>query len=221
MTRVVLHLRQHAGWHAGREERGTIAPLVVMSALLLLAVLAFAVDQGIACAVKVRQENALDAARDACMAPSFALVAKNEGNPGHVVACRFVQVLREEGVEGSVSVWFYEAPREDVPPSRRIWGIGVQVQEASPTIFSQGFGIASLPVASKRVVVAEPFADEVTWRPDLDSGNGRYEWDAAGTVEAPTFFGFVELSEFPDEVEDAVSTAVSAVTSGQKRKERA
>ena len=221
MTRVVSHLRAPAAWRAQAGERGTIAPLVVMSALLLMAVLAWAIDQGIACAVKVRQENALDAARDACMAPSFALVAKNDDDPGRAVACRFMQVLREEGVEGSVSVWFYEAPREDLPPSRRVWGIGVQVQGASPTIFARGFGIASLPVASTLVVVAEPFADEATWRPAIDSGNGCYEGDIAAEGEAPAFFGLAELGEFPDEVEDAVRAAVSAAEGGQNRREKA
>ena len=55
-----------------------MAPLAVAAAFVLFAALAFSVDQGIAYATKARQENALDAARAACMDASFALRAKND-----------------------------------------------------------------------------------------------------------------------------------------------
>ena len=67
-----------------RDERGSALPLVLVAALALFAVLAFSVDQGIAYAAKARQENALDAARAACMDASFALVAKNADDPGRM-----------------------------------------------------------------------------------------------------------------------------------------
>lgn len=202
-----------------KNEGGTVAPLIVVSALLLLTVLAFVIDQGIACAIKVRQENALDAARDACMAPAFALVAKNLDDPGRRVAGGLAQTLYEAGVKGRVTVWFYEVPGDDLPDSRRVWGIGVQVQEDSPTTLAQGLGVVSLPVASNRVIVAEPFASEVAWRPSFDGGNGRYEMDTGQGTE-PVFSRLSELEEFPDEVREAVRAAVLATMGEQQRKER-
>lgn len=93
-----------------RDERGSALPLVLVAALALFAVLAFSVDQGIAYAAKARQENALDAARAACMDASFALVAKNADDPGRMVADRVVRTARDAGFEGKASVWFYETP---------------------------------------------------------------------------------------------------------------
>ncbi|MEA5019888.1 MAG: hypothetical protein VB027_05925 [Gordonibacter sp.] len=203
-----------------KNEVGTVAPLIVVSALLLLTVLAFAIDQGVACAIKVRQENALDAARDACMAPSFALVAKNSDDPGRMVAVKLVQVLHEADVKGKITVWFYEVPVEDLSDSRRVWGIGVQAQENSPTTFAQSLGITSLPVASNRVIVAEPFSSEVTWRPNFDGGNGCYELDTGKPGEDLAFSHFSELEEFPDEVKEVVRAAVLTAGYEQERKER-
>ena len=88
-------------------ERGNMLPLAVMCVLVLFAVLAFAVDQGIAYAAKARQENALDAARSACMDASFALAAKNDENPGRLVANLVIRTVREEGFSGRVRVWFF------------------------------------------------------------------------------------------------------------------
>lgn len=182
-----------------RGECGNIAPLAVVSALVLFAVLAFSVDQGIACMAKVQQENALDAARSACMDASFALAAKGEERPGALVAQQVVDTLRSEGYGGGVSVWFYEVPSGEVPDWRRIWGIAVQMQEEIPTVFARGFGIDSLPVASKRIVMAEPYADTVTWRP-RNSGVGRYEVTAGADASLCTYVPLLKLEDFPVEL---------------------
>ncbi len=184
-------------------ERGNIAPLAVVSTMVLLAVLAFSVDQGIACAVKVRQENALDAARDACMDASFALVAKNEENPGRVMADRITNSLKQQGFEGKASIWFYEVPAIQVPSSRRVWGIAIQIQEQAPTMFARGFGIAYLPVASKRVMTAEPYSDTLAWRP-RNSGSGLYVREFSSETKETGFSSMSEFGEYPAELVDEV-----------------
>lgn len=141
-----------------RDERGSALPLVLVAALALFAVLAFSVDQGIAYAAKARQENALDAARAACMDASFALVAKNADDPGRMVADRVVRTARDAGFEGKASVWFYETPEESVSSTERHWVVGMQFEEESPTVFARGYGIEGLPVASYRVLTAMPYA---------------------------------------------------------------
>lgn len=198
-------------------ERGTIAPLALTAVLLLFAVLAFSVDQGIACAAKVRQENAVDAARDACFDASFALMAKNADDPGLAVARRIAESLRSAGFSGAATVWFFEVPKEDLLASRRVWGVAVQLQEQAPTVFARGFGIESLPVASKRVLVAEPFAGSVVWRPDR-SGGEVFELASGAEPTALARRGFDRLDDGPAELEREVRAAVAAAGGPAERK---
>lgn len=213
MSRGVLRRRRMPG----ASERGTIAPLALTAVLLLFAVLAFSVDQGIACAAKVRQENAVDAARDACFDASFALMAKNADDPGLAVARRIAESLRSAGFSGAATVWFFEVPKEDLLASRRVWGVAVQLQEQAPTVFARGFGIESLPVASKRVLVAEPFAGSVVWRPDRSGGE---VFELASGAEPPALArrGFDRLDDGPAELEREVRAAVAAAGGPAERK---
>ena len=213
MSRGVLRRRRMPG----ASERGTIAPLALTAVLLLFAVLAFSVDQGIACAAKVRQENAVDAARDACFDPSFALMAKNADDPGLAVARRIAESLRSAGFSGAATVWFFEVPKEDLLASRRVWGVAVQLQEQAPTVFARGFGIESLPVASKRVLVAEPFAGSVVWRPDR-SGGEVFELASGAEPTALARRGFDRLDDGPAELEREVRAAVAAAGGPAERK---
>ena len=210
MSRGVLRRRRMPG----ASERGTIAPLALTAVLLLFAVLAFSVDQGIACAAKVRQENAVDAARDACFDASFALMAKNADDPGLAVARRIAELLRSAGFSGAATVWFFEVPKED---SRRVWGMAVQLQEQVPTVFARGFGIESLPVASRRVLVAEPFAGSVVWRPDR-SGGEVFELASGAEPTALARRAFARLDEGPAELEREVRAAVAAAGGPAERK---
>lgn len=213
MSRGVLRRRRMPG----ASERGTIAPLALTAVLLLFAVLAFSVDQGIACAAKARQENAVDAARDACFDASFALMAKNADDPGLAVARRIAESLRSAGFSGAATVWFFEVPKEDLLASRRVWGVAVQLQEQAPTVFARGFGIESLPVASKRVLVAEPFAGSVVWRPDR-SGGEVFELASGAEPTALARRGFDRLDDGPAELEREVRAAVAAAGGPAERK---
>ncbi len=196
---------------ARRDERGTVLPLVVVSALVLIAVVAFAVDQGIAYAAKARQENALDAARAACMDASFALVAKNAEDPGAMVAACAVRALRDQGFDGSVSIWFYEVPAANSSKTERHWTIGMQVSERSPTVFARGYGIEGLPVASYRVMTAMPYAGEAVWRPSTRRC-GRYNF-APGAGEANgAYTALATLGDFPDELVEATRAAMPEAT---------
>lgn len=189
------------------DERGNMLPLVVVSALVLFAVLAFSIDQGIAYAVKSQQENALDAARSACMDASFALIAKNAEDPGALVAERVVRTLRDEGCEGVVSVWFYEVPADQLPSSERLWVIGMQVQGESRTVFARGYGIEGLPVASCRVMTAVPYAGEKVWRP-TKLRCGRFDAALEPDGSVLTFTALQSLDGFPREVTEAVKAAL-------------
>lgn len=186
-----------------------MAPLAVVSTFVLFAVLAFAVDQGLASATKARQENALDAARAACMEASFTLVAKNDENPARLLADRAARAVREGGCEGRVEVWFYEASEDAASADERLWVIGMQVSEDAPTVFARGFGIEGIAVASHRVVVAVPYAETRVWRP-AERVCGRFNLAAGERPEAASFTPLASLDEFPLEVGEQVRAATAS-----------
>ena len=191
-----------------RSERGSMLPLVVAAVLVLFAVLAFAVDQGIAYAAKARQENALDAARAACMDASFALVAKNADDPGRMVADRVVRTVRDAGFRGASAGWFYEAPEESASSTERHWAIGMQLEEESPTVFARGYGIDALPVASYRVMTAMPYAGERVWRP-AERRCGRYDYPAGTDAASWSYEALSSLDAFPAELAEAARAALA------------
>ncbi len=190
-----------------RGERGSLLPLVAMAALMLFAVLSFAIDQSTAYVVKTHQENALDAARSACMDASFALVAKNSEDPGRDFSNLVCKTVRGEGFAGRATVWFYEAPAGLVSDSERLWVVGLQLEERAPTVFAQGFGIEGIPVASHRVVVAVPYAAEKAWRP-RQVACGRFETAAIADGGATSFVSVGTLDGFPEEMVAAVKAAL-------------
>ncbi len=201
--------------------RGNIAPLVIASLFVLLSVLAFSVDQGVAFAAKAWQEHALDAVRNSFMSPSHALVAKNSDHPGRDVAYGIGELLRESGFEGEIDVWFFEVPAKDFSVSRRLWGIAIQVREESPTLFARGLGVESIPVASKTTVIAEPFSDSFTWRPD-DSGNGRYSLAESAEPSSLRYERLEGIASYPAEMQEEVQVAKNKVKKiGQTGKDRA
>ena len=186
-------------------EAGTILPLAVAAMLVLFSVLAFSVDQAVAYAAKARQENVLDEMRASCMEPSTALEARGSSDPGSVIASRAVEAARSEGFEGSVRVWFYEVPEAQVAQARRVWGIGLQIEEDVPTVLARGFGIPSISAASHRTVVAEPYAGERVWRPDR-TPCGRFE--VGPRQDQKMFYQMGSIDEFPDEMAREIAAAL-------------
>lgn len=187
-------------------DAGSAIPLVVITLFVLFSVLAFCVDQGIAYAAKARQENVLDAMRTACMEPSVALTAKSSENPGEVLASRVVEAARAEGFEGQVSLWFYEVPAAQLTPAHRLWEVGLQVDQDVPTVLARGFGIASLPAASHRTMVVEPYAGERVWRPSWVP-IGKYIAQAGQSQKM--FYGMGSIEEFPDEMVQEISAVLN------------
>lgn len=187
-------------------QKGNIVPLVVSSVFVMIGILAFSVDGAIAYTAKVKQENALDGSRNSCMSCSHALVLKNSDHPGRDIARTVGGSLRDDGFEGEIVVWFYEMREGELPASRRLWVIGVQIEEGSPTVFAQSLGIESIPVASNEVMIAEPFSDTRAWRPE-DSGNGRYVVADHESIDALGYERLDDLARYPAEMVDRVLAA--------------
>lgn len=187
---------------AGRE-RGSIAPLAIVSIFVLMAIMAAVVDVGIAYCAKSHQEQALDAARASCMDAVTSQQAKYDDDPGEFLADAIASSVRSQGVGGDLTVWFYEAPKGSVPESERLWVIGMQVAEEVPTIFGKGFGFDSVNAASYRVVRATPYASQKVWRPERRIC-GRYVFSAGKGASQGVFIAVGNLDGFPSEVIEQV-----------------
>ena len=82
-----------------RGERGNVAPLAVALCLVLVMTLGFLADCAVLYGAKARQEQALDAARSACMDAGQAASAKYGDDAGAVLADLIVDQVRAQGVE--------------------------------------------------------------------------------------------------------------------------
>ena len=181
-----------------RGEKGNVAPLAVALCLVLVMTLGFLADCAVLYGAKARQEQALDAARSACMDAGQAASAKYGDDAGAVLADSIVDQIRGQGVEGAVSGWFYEAPARAVAESERVWVVGMQVEEAK----ALPFAVSSAPdakVASSRVFSARPYAAQKVWRPDARiCGVHRFD-DGCGAGQG-RFSAINALEGFPREI---------------------
>lgn len=190
-----------------RGEAGNMAPLAVVSAIVLISVLSFGIDQGIAYAAKDRQVQALDAARRACMDPTGALPAKFAEEPGREIAELAVGAIRRQGVSGDVAVWFYEAPASALPNDERLWVVGMQVSQDVPTSFGRALGVETIPASSCLIVEAKPYAAEKVWRP-MRRICGCYRVAAGAGTSSVAFTPMESIDDFPDEIADRIREAL-------------
>lgn len=186
-------------------ERGSIAPLAVMVALVFVALLGLTIDYGACYAAKTQQEQAIDAARSACMDAAGAIPAKYADDPGLSLANTIASTVRGQGVAAALSVWFYEAPEQSVPASERLWVVGVQVEQDLQLPCAAG-AVDSLAVASSRVIVAKPYASEVVWRPQRRVC-GVYRFAEGESQGSSSFSPIAMLEGFPSEMVQAVRSA--------------
>lgn len=183
----------------GRSERGSIAPLAVAVCLVLVAALGFTVDHGVAYAVKTHQEQVLDAARQACMDASGAVLAKYADDPGLALANTIAQAVRDQGISSSLTVWFYEAPAQSTRRNERLWVVGMQIEQQVPLPFSAPASPQALTVASSRALVAKPYSAEAVWRPERRIC-GLYRFAEGEAAGAATFSPISSLQGFPGEM---------------------
>lgn len=190
-----------------RDERGNIVPLALVSIFLLLAVMAFVADIGIAYYAKDRQEQVLDAARTVCMDAAVSQQAKYADDPGRVLSEQIVRTVRAQGFSGAIDVWFYEAPKGSVSESERYWVVGMQLSQDVPTMFAKGLGLDSIEAASCRIVEARPYASQKVWRP-AKRICGKYSFSTQAGADQGKFVAVSELAGFPAEMAERAAAAM-------------
>lgn len=193
------------------DERGDIIPACIAALFVLLFAFCALVDPACARFVKSAQESALSSAQAQVEKTSTAVQIKNSQTPGLDTSQAIVSDLRKSGYSGQVTVWFFEASVEQTGAAKRLFVIGVQLEEDMPTIISRGLGIESIPVGSHAVFSAVPYSAEQVWRPDTPI-NGIFKATAEGT--SVNYESKNSITEFPAEMKAEYDTRLQQIKKG-------
>ena len=181
-----------------RGRRGNVAPLAVALCLVLVMTLGFLADCAVLYGAKARQEQALDAARSACMDAGQAASAKYGDDAGAVLADLIVdQVRGARGGRGGERVVLRGA-RSGSRRKRADVGGG----HAGGGGESLPFAVSSAPdakVASSWVFSARPYAAQQVWRPDARICGVHRFGDGCGAGQG-RFSAISALEGFPREI---------------------
>ncbi|MEG0070552.1 MAG: hypothetical protein RR300_05090 [Raoultibacter sp.] len=195
-----------------RDERGNMLVLLATTLPLLFALLAFGVDATAVIAQKMTQENALNAAREARMAPTITLAAKNSNDPGALIARTLVATLRKEGYDGTIEVWFYEVGQIEgkLSKTKRVYAFELVVLDVCEPAFSRVFGVKEIPLASSLVTSSAPYAEFEVWRPTAArSGVFRLE---AGMTPSRLSFTSTRLAHMPEGIRAEIALGIEDIT---------
>lgn len=199
-----------------RKQRGDALVLVIVLLPILFAVLSLGVDLAGAIQMKMAQEEALGAAREASMSPSVALVAGSKEDPGQHIAEEITGSLRSFGYQGTVDVYFYELPEDTNPPfnsppeTRRVYAYQVVLSGEYQPTFAPALGIDSVPIKTTFTTCGMPYTDAAPfiWRP-VWSAKSQGCWKTAeglgfmlATFEPHTY------AQMPAELQSEIGRAV-------------
>lgn len=197
-----------------RNGQGNVLLLTALSMPLLFALLAFGADAVLAIEAKAAQESALQTVQELRMAPAITLRAKNANDPGAVIAQYLMGALRNEGYEGAVAVWFYEAGPADglADESRRVYAYEVEAADRVPTAFARLFGADAIDVSSSFSTASQPYAEFAVWRPAA-TRCGVYRIEAGESPTGKTFSA-ASLADMPEGIRGQIGEALATPPNG-------
>lgn len=197
-----------------RSEEGSTTPIAVVMIVAMLVFSGLFIDVAFAGVQQQIQTNDLASCRDELMSTPVSLEMKNSDNPGLFIAETAAASLRENGFDGAITVWFFEASADDVPSSRRAMAWAIQTEDSMPSLFIRTAGVAEMPISSNIVGSAMPYSLGDTWRP-ASSGNGVYTLAAGAEVTDLVYTPASASTTYPDEMivalEERIEQAAAAV----------
>ena len=158
-----------------RNEQGQVVAEFAIISLVLVLIVAFAVDFGVANAQRSRMTQIIQQAEAECALPATAWKVKNSTNPGHVMTTALIDTLREDGFTGEITAYYYEPTKAELGftdaywNTHRIYIYGVYAQGHAQTMFSIGTGAMLMPINVRTWEHSVSYSNERTWRPS-DSG---------------------------------------------------
>jgi len=178
------------------EQSGQVLAEFAVLTLVLIVIIAFAVDFGIANANKARLTQAAQNAEAECALPAVALQVKNSDSPGKDMCRALIASLREDGYEGAVTAYYYEPtqPESGLPDTRRVYIYGVLLETDAQTLFSVGAGGMKIPISARIWQYSVAYSSTKVWHPTM-LDNGYISVGAGESAEAKPITPVMSLDE--------------------------
>lgn len=189
-------------------ERGSVIVIFVAALMTLLLLSGFVCDMGIGWMTKMHQTNLSELVKEQKMSTDVSLLVKNSDDPGKTLSENVVSILRANGFEGKITIWYHEATKEQIGSTgeaNRVYAYGVELEQDVDTSFLRLIGINTMHVSTIVSGTGMPYASRYVWRPTAVR-NGEFISDAPGD---DIKYSSELLSDMPTQVQSAESEKIA------------
>lgn len=191
-----------------KAERGAIVIIAAIAMIALTGLMALSIDAAGYYGQMSRQTNASSMVKQAVGA-ARTTVLNNAEEPGRTIAETSARVLRENGIDGEISVHYFEdtdrATRTD-----RLAAFAIEVDGTYTCMLGPMVGISELSTESVVFDTVDYYSSSAVWRPHWTNesdptaysvDNGTYTWaEGASWDSDPSYVERDTTSAFPDVV---------------------
>ncbi len=197
-------------------EKGNVSALGVAMTLLLAAMLALAVDLGIAFATSIHQNSMMQIAREESQSTANGFLVKSAADPLAELSSQCIESIRAQGFDGKIVVDAWEAGAslsmggKTLPSNKRVIAYEIRLDGTSPAIFARMAGIESIPVSATGDWNLILYSNSASWRPQTASVGATFTCEA-GKDASTTTRRAATLDSMGDGVKTAAEEAFAAL----------
>ncbi len=197
-------------------EKGSVSALGVAMTLLLAAMLALAVDLGIAFATSIHQNSMMQIAREESQSTANGFLVKSAADPLATLSSQCIESIRAQGFDGKIEVDAWEAAAslsmggKTLPSNKRVIAYEIRLDGTSPAIFARMAGIESIPVSATGDWNLILYSNSASWRPQTASVGATFTCEA-GKDASTTTRRAATLDSMGDGVKTAAEEAFAAL----------
>ena len=197
-------------------EKGSVSALGVAMTLLLAAMLALAVDLGIAFATSIHQNSMMQIAREESQSTANGYLDKSAADPLAELSSQCIESIRAQGFDGKIVVDAWEAGAslsmggKTLPSNKRVIAYEIRLDGTSPAIFARMAGIESIPVSATGDWNLILYSNSASWRPQTASVGATFTCEA-GQDASTTTRRAATLDSMGDGVKTAAEEAFAAL----------
>lgn len=197
-------------------EKGSVSALGVAMTLLLAAMLALAVDLGIAFATSIHQNSMMQIAREESQSTANGFLVKSAADPLAELSSQCIESIRAQGFDGKIEVDAWEAGAslsmggKTLPSNKRVIAYEIRLDGTSPAIFARMAGIESIPVSATGDWNLILYSNSASWRPQTASAGATFTCEA-GKDASTTTRRAATLDSMGDGVKTAAEEAFAAL----------
>lgn len=146
-----------------------VLPMLAVTLVGLVAVIALAVDLSGAWRVRQRQTQTLELAKESVMT-SLNAVKFSDVPAGEVLQLTLDAFARDgydasEGLTSDVTLWYYEEPESATGAGNRLAVVTVQMHQSYDSILAWVVGKRSIDIADQLTWTINPYSTTKVWRP--------------------------------------------------------